>query len=254
MDNTNKKKIIFITQFALLLALQAIFAFTPLGSLPIQPGMVATLAMLPVIITAILLGTAAGTLMGFFFGLFSFMVWTFAPPSPLAFLFTPFYSIGGMGGNFWSLVICFVPRILVGTVTGVLFSFFKRIFKGKKIFAVITYGVSAMMGSLTNTVLVVGGWFLFFHDSLTVRQTAIAAARDDMGIAAPAAHILENYGSFAEFLAAHDISANVTFLNTLIVTTITMNGIPEAIVSLIVGISVCAPLRAILIKQRLING
>jgi uncharacterized membrane protein len=118
--SNGRSKVLFMVQFALLLALEAIVCFTPLGSLPAVGPIVATLMLIPVILTAVLLGTAAGTAMGFFAGLFSFLVWTFSPPSPIvAFVFTPFYALGDLRGNIWSLVICFVPRILVGTVTGV---------------------------------------------------------------------------------------------------------------------------------------
>jgi len=135
MKASVSKKTIFLAQFAMLLAIEAIVCFTPLGSLPIGP-MVATLGMVPVIITAIILGTPAGTAMGFFTGLFSFLVMTFTPPTPVAFVFTPFYSIGAVHGNFWSLVICFVPRILVGTVTGLCFSLFSRL-KWNKVFVLV---------------------------------------------------------------------------------------------------------------------
>jgi uncharacterized membrane protein len=85
-----KSKVLFLTQFSVLLAIEAVVCFTPLGSLPAIGPIVATLSHIPVIVTAILLGTAAGAGMGFFFGLFSFLVWTFAPPSPVvAFVFTP---------------------------------------------------------------------------------------------------------------------------------------------------------------------
>ena len=151
------KKTLFMVQFALLLAIEALFCFTALGSIPIGP-IVATLAMVPVVITSILLGTKAGTLMGFFTGLFSFIVWTFMPPSPAAFLFTPFYSLGELGGNFWSLVICFVPRILTGTVAGICYTALKR----TKMKDFLVYGLSAFLGSLVNTLLVLGGIFLFF--------------------------------------------------------------------------------------------
>ena len=46
-----RKQILFLVQFAMLLAIEAVFCFTPLGSLPIGP-MVATFAMLPVIVAA----------------------------------------------------------------------------------------------------------------------------------------------------------------------------------------------------------
>ncbi|MCQ2425279.1 MAG: ECF transporter S component [Lachnospiraceae bacterium] len=154
-----RKKTLFLTQFSLLLAIEAIVCFTPLGSIPIGP-LVATLSHVPVIITAITLGTGAGTLMGFFFGLFSFLYWTFNP-GVTSFVFTPFYTIGEFGGSVWSIVICFVPRILLGLFSGLVFSALHKLFDGKKADAV-SYVASGIVGSLTNTVLVLGGIYLFF--------------------------------------------------------------------------------------------
>lgn len=203
------KKTLFMVQFSLLLAIEALFCFTPLGSLPIGP-IVATLAMIPVVITAILLGTKAGTLMGFFAGLFSFIVWTFIPPSPIAFVFTPFYSIGAIGGNFWSLVICFIPRILTGTVTGLCYTAFKR----KKINNILLYGLSAFLGSMTNTLLVLGGIFLFFG---------------------------QDYASIVEL--------QYNLLLGAIGSVILTNGIPEAIIAWIASYAVCIPLKKILKQE-----
>ncbi|MDU7337311.1 MAG: ECF transporter S component [Clostridium sp.] len=155
------KRILFLAQFSMLLAIQMIVCFTPLGSIPIGP-MVATLAGVPVIITAIMLGTKAGALMGFFTGLFSFLVMTFTPPSPVAFVFTPFYSIGEAKGNLWSLVICFVPRILIGVVAGIVFQSLSKALKGKKSAKVIPYAISGIFGSMTATILVLGGIYVFF--------------------------------------------------------------------------------------------
>lgn len=197
------KKTIFLAQFAMLLAIEAIVCFTPLGSLPIGP-MVATLSGVPVIITAIILGTRAGTAMGFFFGLFSFCVMTFTPPTPVAFVFTPFYSIGSVHGNFWSLVICFVPRILIGTVTGLCFNLFTRLKWNK----VLTYSVSGVLGSLTNTLLVMGGIYVFFGQSYS---TVIGQ-------------------SFNALLG-------------LIGLTILTSGIPEAIIGGIAAYAICYPIK-----------
>ncbi|HEX2985349.1 MAG TPA: ECF transporter S component [Caproiciproducens sp.] len=157
------KRTLFLAQFAMLLAIEAIVCFTPLGSLPAFGPIVATLGMIPVIITAVVLGTGAGTAMGFFAGLFSFCVWTFTAPSPItAFVFTPVYPVPGeVHGNMVSLLICFVPRILVGAVTGACFHLFKKLNTP----AVVTYGVSGVLGSLTNTLLVMGGIYVFFGRS-----------------------------------------------------------------------------------------
>ncbi len=201
----------FLTKFSMLLALEAIVCFTPLGSLPAIGPIVATLSHLPVIVAAILLGTKAGAAMGFFFGLFSFIVWTFTPPAPIAFLFTPFYTVGEVSGNFWSLVICFAPRILIGVVTGASFTAFKKLFAESGKFQIVTYGLSGLMGSLTNTLLVLGGIYIFF-------------GRD--------------YASV--------IGVSFDVLLGLIGTTILTSGIPEAILGAIVAYAVCRPLEKII--------
>ncbi|HRT82110.1 MAG TPA: ECF transporter S component, partial [Oscillospiraceae bacterium] len=165
VGKTQKQKILFLAQFSMLLAIEAIVCFTPLGSLPALGPVVATLSHIPVIITAILLGTGAGAAMGFFFGLFSLIVMTFTPPGPTAFVFTPFYSVGDFKGNLWSLVICFLPRILIGLVTGFTYLALSKAMKKYKNKNAIVYGVSGFLGSMTNTLLVLAGIYLFFGKS-----------------------------------------------------------------------------------------
>lgn len=179
---SRQKRTLLLVQFSILLAIEAVVCLTPLGSLPAIGPIVATLAAIPVIITAIILGTGWGALMGFFFGLFSFVVWTFMPPGPAAFVFTPFYSVGSVSGNFWSLVICFVPRVLIGVVTGLFYNLFKRVLKSSKSTDIVTFGLSGFLGSMTNTLLVLGGIYIFFGEpyaaeygmAFTVLLSAIA--------------------------------------------------------------------------------
>ena len=146
-----------LAQLGILVAIEIIFAVTPLGSLPIGP-LVATLAHIPVIVAAIVLGTGAGTFMGFIFGLLSFLVWTFIPPSPFAFVFTPFYSMGEFSGNGWSLVICFVPRILLGLFASLIYKGICRF--DRRGYAACT--ISAVVVTILHSVLVLGGIYLFF--------------------------------------------------------------------------------------------
>lgn len=161
MHNSKKDSVRFFIQFALLAAIEAVFCFTPLGSLPAIGPIVATLAMIPVIITSILLGTKAGTLMGAITGLFSFIVWTFTPPAPIAaFVFSPFYTLGEYQGNFFSIVICFLPRILVGTVSGVLYNALGKSMKNN----VMAMVIASVVGSLVNTFGVMLGIWAFFGD------------------------------------------------------------------------------------------
>lgn len=203
-----KKKTLFLAQFSLLLAIEIITCFTPLGSIPIGP-IVATLAMIPVVITAILLGIRAGAVMGFCAGLCSFLVMTFISPSPTSFVFTPFYSIGDIHGNGWSLVICFVPRILTGVVAGACF----RLFRKLKLNRVITYSVSGVLGSLTNTLLVMAGIYVFFGHSY-----------------------------------AEAIGKSYDLLLLLIGSVIVTNGIPEAILAGICALGICYPIQKHLMK------
>lgn len=154
------KSVVFLVQFSILVAIEAIFCFTPLGSLPALGPIVATLAMIPVIITALLLGTKAGAIMGGIAGLFSFLVWTFMPPTPIvAFVFTPFYSLGEIQGNVGSILICFVPRILVGVVTGIVYQGLTNKMPKKD---TLSMAIASAAGSLANTFGVMGGIWLFF--------------------------------------------------------------------------------------------
>lgn len=195
----SRAKVLSLTEFSMLLAIEAIFCFTILGSVPIGPTIVATLAMIPVIITAILLGPAAGTLMGVMTGIFSLIVWTFAPANPVtAFLFTPFYSFGGIHGNIWSLVLCMVPRALVGTVAGFSFRFFewayRKIFKldkgGRKSGAAamltpVPFILSGILGSATNTILFLCGVYIFFGPqfAVAIKITTMAVSTVLLGLA-----------------------------------------------------------------------
>ena len=138
----------------LMIAILAIFCFTPLGSIPIGP-IVATTAMIPVIIASLTFGEKIGMIVGFVFGLFSFIYWTFILPAfPTAFLFTPFAESAGYKGNVGSLIICFLPRIFIGLTPIMVSKTLKK--------SIIGDILGSIVGSLTNTVLVITFIFLFF--------------------------------------------------------------------------------------------
>lgn len=209
----SRKKILFLAQFALLLAIELIFCFTPLGSIPIVPGLVvATLAMVPVVITAILLGTGAGAAMALS-PVCALLVWSFITPAPTSFVFTPIHSLPGVPHSGWSLVICFVPRILTGVVAGLCASAFGRSKHKALRSAPVAYGVSAALGSLTNTFLVLGGVYLFFG-----KEYAIA--------------VEQPYGLLLGILGLSVLT----------------NGIPEAVVAFLASVGVCTPVKRALKK------
>lgn len=196
-----KKLVITSLLFAIMLVLQV----TNLGiiTLPFSPIAI-TILHIPVIIGACILGPLYGGVLGFLFGLLSFFQSIFAP-IPTSFLFNPFYSVGEFHGNFGSLIICFVPRILIGVFAGLLFE--KLYNSKKKSIKSISAPVCGLVGSLTNTILVLGFVGIFFAD---------------------------------QYLAA--TKANEALL-LVIGGVILTNGIPEAIVAAIVTSAIIIPVK-----------
>lgn len=145
------KHLLAMVKLAMLVALLMIFCFTSIGFLKI--GIVEiTFNMIPVVIGAIVIGPAAGAFLGALFGAASF--WQCFGQSTfgtLLFGVNPFFTV----------LICFVPRILAGLLPGLIF----RAMTNKKD-NIAAYFVSAAVGSLTNTVLFVGGFCLLFKDTM----------------------------------------------------------------------------------------
>lgn len=155
------KKIREMTQTALLMAVIVLLALVPaIGYIPVGP-IRATTIHIPVIIGAILLGPKRGALLGFVFGLTSLAVNTLTPTAA-SFVFSPFIPVPGTGGgNPLALIIALIPRTLIGVVAGLVFWAFEK-HKGPRTLACILAGFA---GSMTNTLLVMGGIYLFFGKS-----------------------------------------------------------------------------------------
>ena len=160
----NGKKSLQTAQLALFSALIILLAFIPgIGYIPLGVTR-ATIIHVPVIIGSIVLGPKMGAVLGGVFGLTSLISNTLTP-TVTSFVFTPFFEGAGLGGNPLSLVICFVPRILVGVVPYFVYKGVIKLLnkiKGKKTVSLITAGIC---GAMTNTILVMGMIYLFFGES-----------------------------------------------------------------------------------------
>lgn len=156
MTTTGRFKTVDLVEAALFTAIIIILAYTPLGYIPLG-AVNATTIHIPVILAGVIMGWKKGAFLGFVFALTSFLNASFFKPNITSFLFTPLYP----GGNFFSLVICFVPRILIGIVA---FAVFRAIFKLLHNEAA-ALALAGVFGSLTNTVLVMGGAYVFFAQS-----------------------------------------------------------------------------------------
>ncbi len=129
-----------------------VLGFIPLGF------MNATIIHVTVAIGAVLLGVKAGAGLGFAFGLASMWKNTILMPNVTSFCFSPFTpGVGGYMGGYRSVIVCMVPRILVGVVTALVYAGVKR--TGYRKLALLVSGAAA---GLTNTLLVMGGIYFLF--------------------------------------------------------------------------------------------
>jgi len=191
-----------------LLAIEIMLNFTPLGLIPLG-FMNATTLHIPVIIGAIFLGPIGGGILGASFGILSVITNTIRP-NITSFVFSPFITISNTSGNFTSLIIAIVPRILIGVVAYYVYKVASKKCKNN----ITAYSLAGLAGSLTNTIFVMGGIYLFFGP-------AYAAAK---GLAFEA-------------------------LFGVILSVVGINGIPEAIVAAIVVSTMCRVLSQIYKKR-----
>jgi len=133
----------------------------PLGFIPL-PFVRATTIHIPVIIGALILGPKYGAALGFMFGLVSLTNNTFNP-TVTSFVFSPFYNLPGEeSGSLLSLIVVFVPRILVGIIPWFVYVGLKKILPSW--LAMFNWAFSGIIGSMTNTLLVMHFIFIFFGE------------------------------------------------------------------------------------------
>jgi len=135
---------------SLMLAITMILDFTPLGAIPM--GTVeATITHIPTIITGIILGPVAGLIMGLAFGLISFFHALIRPVSPFSLFFI-------------NPIISILPRMFIGVAAYYAYALALKLFKAK--LAPLAIGVGAFVGSLTNTILVLGALSLIYGSKI----------------------------------------------------------------------------------------
>ena len=196
-NGTSMAKTRSLVQLAIFGAIIVVLAYTPfIGYIPLGFTR-ATIIHIPVILGSLMLGPKKGAVLGGVFGLTSFINNT-VNPTLTSFVFTPFYSLGEYSGGVGSIIICFVPRILIGVTPFFVYHFIKKMTKKE---GVSSSGlvVAGLVGSLTNTLLVMNLIFLFFRDA---------------------------------YASANGVAASAVY--KFIMGIIGMNGVPEAIVAAII--------------------
>lgn len=202
----------WMVSVALMAAIVIVLANTPLGMIQL-PIIKATTVHIPVIIGAILLGPLAGGILGFVFGVCSLISNTMAP-TLLSFAFSPFLSTTGLSGAIKSIWISVGCRILIGVAAGWLWILLQQWNMNRKGLQIIALAVTGFVGSMVNTITVMGSIYILFAQ---------------------------------QYADAKDVA--VTAVWGLIMGTVTASGIPEAIAAAIL----VAIITKVLLRTRLVN-
>ena len=168
-----------ITIMGMFTAIIFLLTFTPLGFPQIPLIGSATVIHIPVIIGAILLGPKYGAVLGFMFGLSSMIFASTQSLALNAFAFTPFRPVPGTdNGSPWALLVAFVPRIMVGILSPLVFMGLMKLLpkKGGAKRDSLALTVAAFVGSMTNTLLVLHFLYFIFREPWSYAREASAAA------------------------------------------------------------------------------
>ncbi len=148
MHNAKLQK---FTRTALLVAVMLVLAFTPLSSIKI--GVIEMTPMvIPIAIGTITLGPVVGLILGFVFGLTSFLQCVGFPVlsgfGAALFEINPLYTV----------ILCLVPRMLMGLLPGLIFKATMK--NGKPSFWKFT--LAGILTPLFNTIFFIAAFILFF--------------------------------------------------------------------------------------------
>ena len=148
--NKGNSSVRFMTQLALLIAVQIVMKLIGLGMVPIGPLKMSFLTV-PIAIGAIVLGPVAGAILGAVFGLVSF--------------YDALTGASVMTGTFLSIspvntfILCVVTRTLMGLIVGLIYKALKAVTKSN-----VRYIIGALFAPLLNTLFFMGYICLvFFH-------------------------------------------------------------------------------------------
>ena len=168
--NRKKMDTRYMATLAMFCGILLVMGATGIGFIPL-PVIKATTMHIPVILGAILLGPAAGAVLGCVFGLCSIWANT-TSPGLLAFAFSPFMTTEGLPGVLKSLWIALGCRILLGVIAGWLWKGMKRILKQDY----LALPVTAAIATICHTILVMGSIYLLLAQQYAqAKNVAITA-------------------------------------------------------------------------------
>lgn len=170
MNTKRKYNTQWMVGVALMAAIVILLASTPLGMIQL-PIIKATTVHIPVIIGAILFGPLAGSILGGVFGICS-MISNTTAPTLLSFAFSPFLSTTGIPGALKAIWISVGCRILIGLISGWLWILLKKL----KANDFVALPIVGFVGSMVNTVFVMGSIYLLFAQQYAQAQEVAITA------------------------------------------------------------------------------
>lgn len=148
MSPRTESKTFRLAILGVLTAIIIIQTFVPfLGYIPVGP-LSLTIIPITVVVAAFVLGPVNGAIVGGIWGMITFIRAFIAPTSPLAPLI------------FTNPLISVVPRILIGVVAAYAFTSLSK----TKLSSAWSMRLAAILGSMTNTILVLGLTYLFYKE------------------------------------------------------------------------------------------
>ena len=168
--NRKKMDTRYMATLAMFCGILLVMGATGIGFIPL-PVIKATTMHIPVILGAILLGPAAGAVLGGVFGLCSIWANT-TSPGLLAFAFSPFMTTEGLPGVLKSLWIALGCRIMLGVIAGWLWRGLKKVLKQDY----LALPVMAAVSTICHTILVMGSIYLLLAQQYAqAKNVAITA-------------------------------------------------------------------------------
>lgn len=205
-----KSSVIELSLLGVFIALILMFTFSGIGYIPLGFGFTVTILPIIVAVGSTILKPAGSTILGLAFGLTSFLTCILGMDAMGVILF---------GISPWkAAIVCIIPRMLVGFITGLIFQLMQKIDKTK----IISYAVACLSCPLLNTLLFLTTLWLLFGNELATN----AELNNLLG------------GSVNGLVAVFTIFAGV-------------NGIIEIIATTIVGTPVAKALS--IVKGRILN-
>ncbi len=245
MNNTISRRKAFnarnIAVIGLLGALTAVLGMTPIGFIPIGPTR-ATIMHIPVIVGSILYGPLVGGFVGLIFGIFS--------------IINALVNMTVVSFVFLNPLISVVPRVLIGIGSYYAYKGVKTIGGGrfKWILILICFGIIAYLGYGSVQSFMTENWFNLVINLILISMTGLILYFSlkkyeyeslEVVVAAIVGTMINTVGVLSliyfiygeRFVAA--MGQDVEFARKVIFSIGLVNGIPEAIIAIILVTSIC---------------